>query len=52
MADEIFFIYIVEVVEVIVEVTKVPKNDINNILEKGFEIKIKPGWDSASLNVN
>ena len=53
-----FFIYIVEVVEVIVEVveiivevkfqwTKVPKNDINNILEKGFEIKIKLGWDSA-----
>ena len=34
----------VEVVEIIVEVkfqwTKVPKNDINNILEKGFEIKI------------
>ena len=49
-----FFIYINEVIEVIVEVveiivevkfqwTKVPKNDINNILEKGFEIKIKPG---------
>ena len=38
---------IVKVVEVIVEVmvqwTKVPKNDINDILEKGFEIKIKPG---------
>ena len=30
------FIYIVEVVEGIVEVTKVPKNDINNILEKGW----------------
>ena len=36
IADDFFFIYIVEVVEVIVEVTKVPKNDINNILEKGF----------------
>ena len=42
---------IIEVVEIIVEVKfqwiKVPKNDINNILEKGFEIKIEPGWESA-----
>ena len=37
----------VEVVEIIVKVkfqwTKVPKNNIDNILEKGFEMKIKPG---------
>ena len=41
----------IEVVEIIEKVkfqwTKVPKNDINNILEKGFEMKIKLGWDSA-----